>query len=232
MTRVRYVAASVCSLAFLWLPPAHAADSTSTAAHGRFIGVTLGLGIQAHAAADLVDYINRIAIPPYNNRLSEFTTVPELYIAPEVQVSDDWSVGIDYGYLVRSYTVVGSGVGTSQFDYVVHVPVAVVHYLIPGDGYWVKLGGGIGYQFAELSQRLYGAIASTDFRARGVGVKLEAVADTKFDDHLYGSIQLDLRWVGGGSFESGSGTVATVAGTTAKLNFFAATLRFGVLILV
>ena len=222
---------ALTALAMLEVGPLLAADSTGATSNGRFLAVTLGLGVQAHGASSLADYINRIALPSYNDRLSEFTTVPELFVSPEFQVSDEWSVGIDYGYLVRSYAISGVGVGPSQFDYAVHTPTAIVHYLIPGNGYWVKLGGGVGYHFGEFSQRLYGSNESVVFRAKGLGMKLDAVADTKFDDHLYGSFELDLRWAIGGSFRGG-GVAASVGGTTASLNFFAVSLRFGVMIVV
>jgi len=195
-------------------------------------GVSVGMGVGAHAAATVTDYVNAVALPPIKDRLDEFNAIAEFYVAPEFQVTTDWSLALEYGYQIKSFSVVGSsGIGRSDFSYEVHMPTGIAHYLIAGDGYWLKLGGGVGYYFGRFSQTLYGLNQREAFRAEGPGLKIEAVGNTKFDETFYGSVGVDVRWIFGREFKAPEGRTATVSGQTAKFNSFTLGLKFGVMFL-
>jgi hypothetical protein len=198
----------------------------------RYYGISAGMGVGALSAASVTDYINAVVQPPTDQRLEDFTSAVELFVAPEFQVADQWSVAFEYSLLLKSYSLssVIAG-GTSEFHYQVHMPTAIVHYLMPGNGYWIKLGGGIGYHAGTLTQSLFGGGFGETFKAGGVGVKLEAIGNTKFDESFYGSIGVDLRWGSGGNFTADDGAEATFAGNTADLSFFNIGLKLGVVFL-
>lgn len=219
--------------AALTLVTAEAAAGDREESPGRFIGVTAGLGIQAQSMAQLADYMNAVAQPAVPDKFDEFNSVADLFLTPEVQVSEEWSIGIDYALQLRSFTVRGTqGFGASEFAYAVQTPILFAHYLIPGEGYWMKVGGGAGYQWGTLTQKLFGSQEEVRFRAHGIAIKLQAVAATRFDKSFYGTIGVDLRWNIGGVFRLPSGMEATAGGTAASLGAFAVGLRFGVLLLV
>ncbi|MBM4167577.1 MAG: hypothetical protein FJ215_00215 [Ignavibacteria bacterium] len=198
----------------------------------RLRGITLGMGVGAHAASSVTDYINAASLPPIRDRLDDFHAVAEFSIVPEYQVTTDWSVALEYGYQIKSFSLVGSaGMGRSDFSYEVHLPTALAHYLISGEGYWLKLGGGVGYYFGGFDQTLYGLNRTETFRAEGIGLKLEAVGNTKFDDSFYGSVGVDVRWIFGGQFKTPEGRVASVGSQTARFESFTVGLKFGVMFL-
>ena len=205
-----------------FLAPTYTALSWQTNGRERFFQITGGLGVGAHADPTITNYINALTLPAPDQKLSDFTSASEFFISPEVQVSDEWSVGLEYSYLVKSYNVIGSY--QWDFSYSAQMSTLFVHYLIPGDGYWLKFGGGAGYAFGDLSEQFAQTGASENSKASGPAFKLEAVGNTKFDEHFLGSIGVDLRWVYAGSFKGGIVSTAP----TPKLDFFSAGIKFGV----
>lgn len=192
----------------------------------RWFAVSAGMGANILAAPSVVDYVNIVGQPGFNDRVGEFTSSFEFFLSPELQVSDWWSVGIEYNYMIKSYSVTGSG-GASNFTYTTQMPGVVVHYLIPAEGYGFKLGGGLAYVAGNFSEALYGSGRGVDYRTSGGSLKLEAIGVTKFDDSFYGTIAFDLRWVSGGVFRN-SVRELRVGGTSASLDSFSAGFKLGV----
>jgi len=206
----------------------HQAFAQSADRPREFFGISAGLGIGAHNAVAITDYINAIVQPPPDQRLDDFGSAIEFFVTPEMQVADQWSVALEYSLLVKSHSPGSIGAGGSEINYYIHMPTAIVHYLIPGEGYWLKLGGGIGYHYAVLDQRLFGSSQQTSFTASGGGLKIEAVGNTRFDESFYASIGVDLRWGFGGAFNNSSQGDASYGPTTARLEFFNIGLKLGV----
>ncbi|MBI2619151.1 MAG: hypothetical protein HYW57_03625 [Ignavibacteriales bacterium] len=199
---------------------------TGAQAQGRWVAVSGGMGMNLFAAPAVVDYVNVVAQPGFNERLDEFSSSIEFFVSPEVQISEFWSAGVEYNYVIKSYSIAGSG-GISNFTYSVRLPGVIVHYLVPAEGYGFKLGGGLAYAAGTFSEALYGSAQAIDYRSTGAGVKLEAIGVTKFDDHFFGTIALDLRWVVGEVFRNDVRELR-VGESAASLDFFAVGLKLGV----
>lgn len=196
----------------------------------RFFDVTVGLGIDAHFASSVADYVNLVAQPRLEQRVDIVGTAAEFFASVETQIADEWSAGIEYGLLVKSFLIDDrSGFARSDISYNVHMPTILVHRLIIGDGYRVKAGGGFGYHFCAFRQQFQPFGTDEALKAEGLSFKLEAVGNTKFDDTFYGSIGVDLRWDFLGTLERRDAGVTS--GRTIKLpsmNFFNAGIKFGV----
>ncbi len=207
---------------FVSFVPIFTTLSQQTSGGKKFIQITAGLGVSAHSDPTILNYINALTLPSPDQKLSGFTSASEFFITPEVQISNEWSVGLEYSYLLKSYNVLGGY--QWDFSYSVQMPTVLVHYLTPGDGYFLKFGGGVGYAIGNLSEQFAQTGAGESSRASGPGFKIEAVGNTEFDEHFWGSIGVDLRWVYAGSFK---GSVVSTA-PTPKLDFFSAGVKFGV----
>lgn len=195
----------------------------------RFFDVTVGLGINAHFASAVANYVNQIALPWPEQKADIVTSAPEVFAACELQVSDDWSVGAEYSVLLKTYTVDDrSGYARSNFSYQVHMPSVVVHRLLFGEGYRVKAGGGVGYHFCSFQQEFQPYGTEETLRTSGPSLKLEVVGNTKFDESFYGSIGIDLQWdlLGTLSREGAAATGRSVELPT--MSFFNVGIRLGI----
>jgi len=207
------------------------AQSTAGENGERFFDVTVGMGVAAHSAPSIVNYINAVAQPFPNQKVDQFNSAAEFYIVPELQVSKEWSTGIEYSLLIKSYSLDDrSGFSRSEMSYEVHMPTVLVHYLLFGEGYRVKLGGGIGYHFVRFDQRFPTIGSEETLRSEGLGFKLDAIGNTKFDETFYGSIGIDLRWDFLGTLSRGgeSAQVARSGGALPGMSFFNAGVKFGI----
>lgn len=233
-TVVMVIMSSLCGIA----PGAHAqrgepapmpAASEDSAAF--VVAVAGGMGITAISATDLVDYIN--AATSYSQRLDDFSSAAEFFVNVQVRWSDSWGGKIDYGYLINSYTITG-GIGMAEYSYVIHMPTLGIQYMDVHPGYAFKFGGGIGYHIASLSERAQGS--SRNSLSMGLGVKVDAEANTLLDNRLYVYIGGEMRLNIMSAFRDSDGNVFPVltgSGTSvtknASMNFFALGLKFGLI---
>jgi hypothetical protein len=186
------------------------------------------MGITALSAPSVVDYVNSASQAPTSEKVSEFFSATEFAISPEVRVAKNWSVGADYMFRIKSLAV-NSGGSQSRFEISSHHLGFAAHYLLEGESYLVRIGGGGGVVLGAFSEALFGSPLFSDFSARGGSIKLEAVGDTKFDDHLYGTIGADMRWVFGGTYQNGDREVQ-VGAIKANLSSFSLGLKLGLLV--
>jgi hypothetical protein len=200
-------------------------------AESRFFDFTAGLGIDIHSAPSIANYINLVAQPAVDQKADQFSTAVEFYAVPELQVSSEWSVALEYSLLVKSYSINDrSGFSQTNMSYQVHMPSLLMHYLVFGEGYRLKFGGGLGYHFVAFDQSFLANGSAETLRTAGLGFKLDAVGNTKFDETFYGSIGFDLRWDYLGTLKR-SGETSPVARSITdlpRMSFFNAGVKFGV----
>jgi hypothetical protein len=197
----------------------------------RFFDLTAGLGISIQSAPLLANYINALAQPTIDQRVDQFNSVAEFYFVPELQVSREWSTALEYSLLVKSYSITSSsGFSRTDISYEVHMPSVLVHYLVFGEGFRLKLGGGVGYHVVKFDQTFSITGVGETLHSNGLGFKLDAIGNTKFDETFYGSIGVDLRWDFLGSLSRGAeaSQVARSGPSLPKMTFFNAGVKFGV----
>lgn len=197
---------------------------------GKFFDLTAGLGINAHFAHTVANYINLIAQPRLDQRVDIIVSAPEFFASSDLQFSDEWSAGVEYSLFVKSYSIEDrSGYARSEFSYQVHMPTILVHWLMFGEGYRVKVGGGVGYHFCSFRQQFQPYGNDETLKSAGPSFKLEVVGNTKFDETFYGSIGLDLRWDSLGTLgRREPGLSVDRAGELPAMSFFNAGIKFGV----
>ena len=184
-----------------------------------------GMGVSLASDPHLVDYINVLVDP--SQRVADFATDVEFFGGAEIPVDDEWAAVFEYSYLFKSYNLPTYGNGTYTIFYSLHLPVAMAQYVIPGKGYFVKLGGGLGYHTGLIEQKTTLYPTDITYAAHGVGVKLNAVGQTAFDEHLYAYIGGTLRWEFLGDVKDASGNTLQYHSQTASLSMFVVGLAFG-----
>jgi hypothetical protein len=183
-----------------------------------------GMGVSYLNAPNVVDYLNKYASQA--DRVADFTPAVEFFVAPELSLSSTLILRVEYAYLLKSYSLSGLG-GVYSFEYSVHMPTAVLDYLLKGDGFYVKVGGGMGYHFGKFSYLFPNSNSEARFTSSGVGIKLELMGNTAFGESLYGLIGGDLRLDYIGALKDDSGNGPSQATGNVKLRFASAGIKFG-----
>ena len=184
-----------------------------------------GMGIAVAAAPAMVDYINTIADP--TQQVQTFATAVEFFGGAALPVNESWEGGVEYSYLFKSYTLPTAGFGTYTIFYDLNMPSLTAHYVRTGNGYFLKVGGGIGYHGGSVEKKYSYDGTDSTYTTHGLGIKADAVGQTAFDEHLYAYIGGALRWELMGSLKDSRGDILQYHGQSASLSMFAAELEFG-----
>lgn len=198
-------------------------DSTNIV-HYMF-SASAGLGVSWIAMPEIVDYIDALQVQ--SDLLKRWSTSPEFFGAIAVRIDTSWDIGVEYSYLLNSYSIAQSFGPNASFTSIIHMPTLLIHYLMLGERSALKLGGGVGYHVGSFSEDYYSG--SGTWTAGGIGVKLEAIAHTSFDEHLYSYITADLRKDFMSDLHAADGThlVNQTTGKNIDMSFFGAGIKFG-----
>ena len=184
------------------------------------VQISAGLGIDGISSSSLFSYINTL----YAQQMSGLISATEFFIVPEIQITDHWLLGMEYSYLLCSKSNIGNYAG--DFTESVHMPMVIAHYFWHGEGYWMKLGGGAGYNTGTLTQTIIQNGTELTFTAHGVGMKLDAVMNLAFDEHLYGVLSGDVRWCSGSNYRTDA---MFPSASPPQLSFVTAGLKLGMM---
>jgi hypothetical protein len=190
----------------------------------KSVAFSAGMGVSYINAPSIVDYLNKYTSQA--DRVADFTPAVEFFAAPEISLNSTFILKLEYAYLLKSYSLAESQ-GTYSFDYSVHMPTVVLDYLLEGDRFYVKVGGGIGYHFGKFSYLFPNASTEARFTGNGVGIKLEIMGNTAFGESLYGLIGGDLRGDFIGALKDNSGNGPYQATGPVKMHFAGAGIKFG-----
>ena len=191
-------------------------------------GISAGLGVTLIRTADIVDYVNGVSASV--NKVDDFGVAAEFFGSSELRLSAAWGVKFEYAYLLKSHNVTGAGYQDYIVSYGIHIPTLLLQYLIFGKGYIFKFGGGLGYHVANVTQD-YASLGSLGYKSTGIGIKVEAEANTEFDEHLFGVITGDIRNDIMGEIKDSKGNPLVIpnTGKHATMNFLSLGLKFGMI---
>jgi len=153
-------------------------------------GFSGGMGVEYVNAPDIVDYINSVVGP--GGRVPDFKTGVQFFVAATIPVADEWTLKLEYAYLLLSFYSPGT-FGVTDFTCAVHMPTLLVQYVLAEEGvYNVKAGAGMGYHFGSLTEE--SPQVSGRWTGKGIGTILDLEANTAFSEDFFGYLGVDLRW--------------------------------------
>lgn len=151
--------------------------------------VRAGMGINFGSTPSLKDYINQVA---GYNQLGSFSSAVIFSGEYDRALSQTYELGIEVAYLLNSVTF--STFGTYDFTYHVIMPTVTSYYVIRGDGYNFKFGGGVGLRLVSADESLPATPSATNYTSTGFGFLVRAAGNTRLSDNFYVYISGDLRY--------------------------------------
>ncbi len=151
-----------------------------------------GMGITFNNTPSLADYINQ-NFAPDEDQYPDFSSSILFFIEGDYQVNETYDVGIEIGYSISS-TNYNNLAGKYELSHAVIKPTIVNYYVMRGDGYNVKLGGGIGARISLIDETLPLTNTSYSYNAFGIGFILKADGNTSLGGNLFANIGLEARY--------------------------------------
>lgn len=148
------------------------------------------MGMDFKSVPSLRDYINSGFSNP-GNQFASFKSTVNFSGEADYRLKPNFQIGFEYSYQTDSYnTPHGSG-GVYELSYSNHRPTVMAYYIIPGLGYQFKFGGGAGYRYASLNERI---VSNTNHSFSGFGLVLRALGNTMLGKNFYALVGFDLRY--------------------------------------
>jgi len=190
--------------------------------------VRAGMGITFVSMPSLIDYLNQnFALP--NQQLGTFNSAIVFSGEGGYLLNDHYEVGLEVAYLINSHNYSNNYGGIYKLNYSIIMPTVVNYYVLRGNGYDFKFGGGVGIRFVNADQQLPAKPSAVTYKSTGFGFLLKADGNTLLSGNLYANIGVDVRYDFNGKPKSGNGYfVNNVDNTNVNFNALSAGIRLGV----
>jgi len=186
------------------------------------VSIRAGMGINLISIPSLKDYLNVYYAPP-DNQIGSFATAISFSGEVDMKAGENYEVGVELAYLYNSYTF--STIGQYNLTYGILMPTIVNYYVIDGQGYNFKFGGGVGLRFTNVNETNL-PIVNT-YKSVGFGILIRASGNTALSRNVFANITGDIRYDINGVPKDG-GTPMTVLGNNVNLNSFSLSLMLGI----
>ncbi len=151
------------------------------------------MGINLISIPSAQDYINQ-NYAPQDDQLGTFNTA--VIFSGEVGyfLNEKFEMSIEFPYQIYTYTTTIAGAGQYNLSYDSFLPSVMAYYVISGNGYNFKFGGGVGPRFVNVTEEKKWQGTEVDYSSIGFGGILRIEANTALSENLFANIGGDLRY--------------------------------------
>ncbi|MDP2302230.1 MAG: hypothetical protein Q8N03_07395 [Ignavibacteria bacterium] len=141
---------------------------------------------------------------------------------------EKYQIGIEYAFEMSSFNYAFI-TGKYNFDYGVTSPSIMGYYLIKGEGYKFKFGGGVGPRLLSVDETKPPLSQAVNYKTTGFGVVLRADGTTALGGNFYAYIGFDLRYnLIGKPENNGQTIIMNAAKEELKMNSLSAGIKLGI----
>jgi len=150
------------------------------------------MGINFMSIPSMQDYLNQNFAPP-DDQLGSF--ISSIIFAGEggLFLSENFEMTVEVGYQIYSYTA-SSIFGQYDLTYNNLMPSILGYYVLGGNGYNFKFGGGIGIRFPVVDESLPATGSTISYTSTGYGIIARVEGNTLLGGNVYANISADIRY--------------------------------------
>jgi hypothetical protein len=187
-----------------------------------------GMGINFINIPSVRDYLNFSRFAPSDNQVATFNTAINFSGEVDFRAAENYELGVELAYLYNSFTFSPNG-GTYELSYTVLMPSVTSYYVIDGQGYNFKFGGGLGIRFASINELQEFTSNSNNYSSVGFGILLRALGNTALGGNVYANITGDIRYdLNGMPKNDGNPIKNTISRSSVNLNYLSLGLSLGI----
>ena len=165
------------------------------------------MGIDFMSTPAFRDYINQNYVP--GEEISDFNSAVQFTLKYGRLLNPNFMIAGEVGYQIFSYNNFSI---SGQYDISINtiLPSFLAYYVIGGDGYNFKLGGGAGIKFLYITEKIPGDPNLYYYLASGFGLLLRGEGTTRIDGNLHAHIGADIRYDLAGKPEKRGENLSTI----------------------
>lgn len=187
------------------------------------VDIAAGMGISFLTNSSLNDYFDTSF--PSEKKQPTFSSTAEFYLEADFSVTPTFQLGVEDVYTLYSYNT-SIGFTNYELEYGHHKPSLLAYYVINGEGYKFKFGGGAGIRIVNLSEKI---ILTEDYSTIGYGLLLRAQGHTKLGGNFYANVGGTMRFDFPGEPANGERNLHnSVINENVNINSFSVSVDIGV----
>ena len=180
------------------------------------VEVRAGMGINFLSNPSLTEYIQTVV----GQQLSSFNSAVNFSAEGGYYLNNNFQMGLEVAYLINSYSYPNIS-GSYDFSYSIVMPSITSYYVIQGQGYNFKFGGGAGVRISNVKETLPTSTTQYSYSAFGLGFLLRIDGNTALSDKVYANIGGDIRY-------DWNGKPKLIANENVNLNSLSLGVRLGI----
>lgn len=191
------------------------------------------MGVNFISVASMQDYLNQ-TYAPYDAQLNTFNTAVIFSVEGGYFFTPTFELSVDIPYQIYSYNTNVAGAGQYNLSYGEFLPSVMAYYVISGNGFNFKFGGGLGPRFVFVTEEKKWQGTSDDYSSIGFGGLLRIEANTSLSENVFANIGFDLRYDVNGEPENDNGKTLynTVMSENVNFNTFSGGVKLGISYLI
>lgn len=198
--------------------------SSSVFAQGELKGT---MGINFLSIPSMQDYINQ-SFAPSDDQLSNFVSAVVFAGEGGLFLKQSFELTFEVAYQIYSYTNTQL-TGKYELAYNNLMPSVLAYYVVSGEGYNFKFGGGLGVRFASVDESLPATGSTTNYSSTGFGGIIRIEGNTLLGGSVYANIGAELRYdVNGEPENNGTPLYNNVMAENVNFNTFSTGVRLGI----
>jgi hypothetical protein len=166
------------------------------------VEISASMGINFINSPSLYDYLNQ-NFPIPGEIIESFNSSVIFSGEAGYNLSESYQPAIEAGYLIYSYTSSGLN-GQYELSYGNLMFSLINYYVITGEGFNFKFGGGAGIRFLSADQSLPGTGVTRTYTSTGFGLLLRTEGNTLLSGNIYAKIGAQLGYDINGEPENNS----------------------------
>lgn len=185
------------------------------------------MGINFLSIPSMQDYINQ-HFAPSDAQLGSFVSAVTFAGEGGLFLSPKFLMSIETAYQIYSYTNNGLS-GKYDLTYNNFMPSLLGYYVIRGEGYNFKFGGGAGVRLVSVDQSLPATGYTTTYNSTGFGLIGRIEANTLLGGSVYANIGAEIRYdINGEPDNNGKHLYNNVDQQNVNFNTFLTGVRLGI----
>ncbi len=187
------------------------------------VDLAAGMGISFVNNSSLTEYLNIYF--PSEDEIGAFSSSAEFYLEADYSISPSFQLGIEDTYTLFSYNT-SIGFINYKIEYGQHKPSLLAYYVISGEGYKFKFGGGAGIRIVDLTESIN---ITEEFSTVGFGFLLRAQGHTKLGENFYANVGGTMRFDFTGEPSNGERKIHNnITNENVNINSFSVSVDIGV----
>ena len=186
------------------------------------VDLAAGMGISFVNNSSLNDYLE------YNwstEEIPSFSSTAEFYLEADYSLTPSFQLGIEDTYTLFSYNIYHNYT-SYEIKYGHHKPSLLAYYVMSGEGYKLKIGGGAGIRLVDLTEKIY---ISKDYSTIGFGFLFRAQGHTKLGENFYANVGGTMRFDFPGEPSNGERKIHNyITNEDVNINSFSVSVDIGV----